>query len=930
MNALPLTDLGGDVPLKVSDRDRGLTTPGREELMTQQSPTIAQAIASLSGRVREQLSHLSITTAHMTCHTRGPQPAASGPIATEPEIAEQLQQLEQMDIVGSLHTETREGITTVTLWADQRQAWTERMELLKAHPHAGGDLLERTARVKLERARWQAAAQSAADRAATARISGLAESTITALLQESIHRLQPTEVSPSRANDGGTAQARDDQPPTREGFVRMPLGHNAPCVVCATPATHTFQGQPLHQGECANSLAGTSEPVAADPPDGAGTEQPSWTRLAQETVELFVQETAQVATESPVAAPAPAAASTTPPIRPGFERMPVGRSAPCVVCGTPATHTRDGQPLHQGECANRHDPPAPATAPPAAPVSLLRGQPVRAPVQKKRRAKSGSKTPDRSRFHAAVAAWDGQTLHLPGGRQYPVADVRHVGDLAQLVARHKLGHGGGAAWPDRGEILIYPQALAQLELPEDVDRVGHGSRAARARARQEIFTGFTSLAVVQDALAEGWELGNERMDVRTLVTHPDHLPGGAQITVLSWFDWQGNPLFAVSDRGQRRDTLASPEVVVDRLQEFADLTGITWRVSGGQTGVDMVDVLHVPTNDPEAPKRGYFVRGQEPVLPDFLKPAVRRRDSRFSGAAEEVFSWCRPWATLMGEERSSPYVIAFDHSANFRGPFLSTEVGVRDLVELKGGDAVWDGAEKPGYWMVSAWDTPMWNLPDPADANGIIAGQHQGDVVRIVTAHTLKQLEILDKELPYGLKYHQAWIWRDHSRVLSQVGRSLTEAGKVGTPAVVAAQKQVYSQMVQKFASVDYPPTQKHLRQPPIRDFIVGAARTSIMRTLANVFDTTGLSPLAVSRDTIFYAVATDDPQAAWPGKPEKYGTGPGQWKPTGIAHLEQWGPTCLPDPGPNAGRKFDYGRAMSLMTKLDPATGQPLPQGGE
>ena len=414
------------------------------------------------------------------------------------------------------------------------------------------------------------------------------------------------------------------------------------------------------------------------------------------------------------------------------------------------------------------------------------------------------------------------------------------------------------------------------------------------------------------------------MDVRTLITHPDHLPSGAQLTVVSWMDWQGNPLFTRSLAEDDREVLADPQVIVERLQEFADRSGITWRVSAGQTGIDLVDVKRPPLPADSDPEPQRLVRGKRPDLPQFLSRANRRDDSRFARPGEEVFSWFRPWSKLGEEEKARPLVIAFDHGGNFRGPFTSTEIGTGDLRVHSGDEARWDGKEIPGYWMVSApdWDAPMWNLPNPADAGGFILGNYQGhENTRIVTAHMLKQLQLLDEELPDTLTYHRAWIWHDHTRYLRSVGEALSDAAKEGSPEVVAASKMVYAQMVQKFASLTYPPTQKHLRLPPVRDFIVGAARTSILRTLVNIFTTTGLSPLAVSRDTIYYALDSDDPKEAWPGDPSKYGTGPGQWKPTGIAPLEDWGPICLPD-APSVGSRFDYDRAMKNMTALDPSTG--------
>lgn len=440
-------------------------------------------------------------------------------------------------------------------------------------------------------------------------------------------------------------------------------------------------------------------------------------------------------------------------------------------------------------------------------------------------------------------------LYLPGQERQPFTSAAHLGSLAGLVATHRLGHGGGAALPDRGEVLILPGALERLDLPLEVARVGYGTREARNRAREEVFGQFTSLGVVQDALAEGWQLRDDRMDVRTLITHPDTLPAGAQLTVVPWMDWQGNPLFAQGARGEAREVIADPQVLVERLQEFADRTGITWRISPGQTGIDLVDVKRPPlpagSSDPQPQ---YLISGKRPDLPQFLSPGSRRQDARFAGAGEEAFSWYRPWSRLGEEEKAHRVVIAFDHGGNFRGPFTSTEIPIGDLRVHTGDEARWDGKEMPGYWMVSApdWHAPMWNLPNPADAGGIHLGEHQGhENTRIVTAHMLKQLQILDEELPGTLTYHRAWIWHDHTRYLRAVGEALSTAAKEGSPQIVATSKMVYAQMVQKFASLTYPPTQQHLRLPPARDFIVGAARTSILRTLVNIFTTTGLSPLA-------------------------------------------------------------------------------------
>ncbi len=725
----------------------------------------------------------------------------------------------------------------VTLWAGpgERERWEERMHADATRLDQREDLLAHAARVKAARAELAQARAAAARRAEQARTAGLSAAVVDQLLQD-----EPTaepdvvvgdQAHPERVTGRGQEPAVGDLPPLRPGFVRMPTGHSAACVVCGTPATHTRDGVPLHQGECAR-LAGEGL-VTRD--GNAPREQP----------------------------------------RQG--------SRAAGLAGAPA-HT-------SGEA-----PTASATS------------------TRKRATKGTATGSDRSRFAAAVAAWDGHTLYLPGGVTHPLTGVTHLGELARLVATFRLGHGGGAAMPDRGEIFIYPDALQSLGLPLEVAVAGLGNRQARARARDEIFSEFNPLPVVQDALAAGWELAGDRMDVRTRVTHPEELPAGADITALPWTIYAGNALFA-RDAGDGRDELVDPQTLVDRLQEFADRVGMTWRVSAGQTGIDLVDVLRPPTPASKDPRPGYLTRGQDPVQPDFLRPSVRRSDARFT-EGERVFSWYRPWSQLTEAEHATTYVMAFDHGSHFLNPFTSLELGVGEVEHLVGEAARWDGKETPGYWVVDAWDTPVWTMPDPAGAIGMVPAEG----LRLVTAHTLKQLQILDEHLPETLTYREAWVWRDTARYLERVGQNLKAARAEASPAVAAAVKQVYATMVQKFASTEYPPTQAHLRQPAWRDHVVGAARTALLRTLVDAQALSGISPLVVSRDTVLYAVSTDDPQQAWPGKPGKYGTGAGQWKPVGVAPLAQWGPEHLPDHAGGSTR-WNYERGMSALTPITIAT---------
>lgn len=231
--------------------------------------TLTQALLSLPGQVRERLSHLEITTGdvpYLTCHTQDPRPGPAGPLTGEQAVAEQIAALAALGVVGSaLDTQELDGRVRITLWAGpgERQRWQGRMSLLRSHRHAGADLLEHAARVKAAQAELGEARAAAARRAEQARTSGLSAAVVDQLLQEEL-TAEPGVVVGEQARSGRDQEPRvGDLPPVRAGFVRMPTGHSAACVVCGTPATHTRDGVALHQGECARQAA-----EGLDAPDG--------------------------------------------------------------------------------------------------------------------------------------------------------------------------------------------------------------------------------------------------------------------------------------------------------------------------------------------------------------------------------------------------------------------------------------------------------------------------------------------------------------------------------------------------------------------------------------------------------------------------------------------------------------------------------------
>lgn len=639
-------------------------------------------------------------------------------------------------------------------------------------------------------------------------------------------------------------------------------------------------------------------------------------------------------------------------------RLPVGRTLPCVICTLPATDLWGTEAVHRGECLRqlkaREDQPqapdVPSSAPePTAPADQApsaqeeapadpRPTQQRPPEPRRRRPRTDA------RFRAIAAAIATGQVFLTGGEVLPWEGAT-LADAAALAATLRLGHGGGRTLPHRGEVWIYPDTLEAMGLPVDA---GVDSLARNApEQRKEKFGALMDIPAVADLQAQGWELVGERIGPRTVVTHPEKAPGGVALVVPSWGYTVGVPLLAptgttepaipvdvegddeltdqaraqIEEAAQARvgEFVEAPELV-ERLQDFADHVGVPWEVAGGITGQALIDHTHPPrarASDPIGSPAA-VVRN---VAGDF--PAFLRAEERIAPRmVESNFSWWRPWDSLSSEEQGRKYVHAYDHRSHYLNPWGSTDLGLEGLTHHLGDDAVWDGTEKPGYYLVSTWEWEDWGMPDPGRAGG-----YRVEDGIWVTPHTLRQLEWISPGFTDTLTYFQAYRWEHITRYLEIAGKRLRDARNNAPAPVADTVKLMYAMTVSKFASRELRPNH-HLFRPDWRDHIVGASRNSIVLTLMDVRRRSGAVPLVVDRDLIVFASDEADPAKAWPGNPEKFAAQAGGWKPEGCAPLAQWGPKALD----NRRRIWPYARHMDLMHELGTAAGLPqkLPATGE
>ena len=450
-----------------------------------------------------------------------------------------------------------------------------------------------------------------------------------------------------------------------------------------------------------------------------------------------------------------------------------------------------------------------------------------------------------------------------------------------------------------------PEAMDRLGLPASVEVFGEQvlSKSDRRAAAGKAFDALAELPVVRAALEQGWQLGQGgRLDAWTRVWHPQLLPGGAWLVFVPW---QRLDELALLEPETGQDSL-HPAVLADRLAAFAQTVGVSWRLSSAATGLDLIDHTRPPRRSAEdergaSRRRVALVRGVAAELPPFLRTSTDHRFSRL----EADFSWWRPWSKLLAAEKRLPFVVAFDRNASYLSPWTSIELGVEGLIHVSGEDADWDGSEKPGYYLVDAWDWDCWWLPDPGEAAG--AGVGGGKVW--VTVHTLRQLRAA------GITpvVHEAYRWSTSSRYLESAGGKLKVAREsLPKGPVLDTVKSVYATTVGKLAEREHR-ADFHLYRPDWRHHIIAATRTAILHTLRQVHDACGAVPLVVDRDLIAYASPTADPSEFWPEQLRgKLSGSIGGWKPAGVADLPEWGPQYLRRR--TKGAYFPYKDAIDAM----------------
>lgn len=239
-------------------------------------PSLLRALASLPPLQRERASQLVLGDGSAEVVFHGQSESVSGPIRADVALDEQLLELEDSGLVGGV---VRSG-AIVTLWSadkDERGRWERRQDLVDRHPETEEVLAnrgrQRLAEYHATRARRDALAgvrralgAGVGSKATLADLAGVSRTTVYEALKDAPAGEEGTPASvpgdpspaptppaptPSGSTTGASPAVQSHRRPAGQ-LVRMPTGHEEPCVVCSTPAFSTYGEVAVHPAECLN------------------------------------------------------------------------------------------------------------------------------------------------------------------------------------------------------------------------------------------------------------------------------------------------------------------------------------------------------------------------------------------------------------------------------------------------------------------------------------------------------------------------------------------------------------------------------------------------------------------------------------------------------------------------------------------------------
>lgn len=456
---------------------------------------------------------------------------------------------------------------------------------------------------------------------------------------------------------------------------------------------------------------------------------------------------------------------------------------------------------------------------------------------------------------AAVLHTDGLWL-ADGTRVELGTPIVHVGQVAELAYTHHLGYRLTAKYNEPGQIWITEAACQEFGI--DVDAISRRDRAKSLRQLTE------NIDFVTGAVNDGWSLGGagedpnaHRLGTWTRVYRDDKR--GVMIALIPGMGTGADEMPILSDE-------PTPAHIAKRLQLLADALRFPWKINAGVTAVDLMLQTRTKTWSPQEWRDVVFA-------PSTTAPPFG------IGDVESDFDWSRPPTS---DERQRRYIHAYDRGGSYVAGIAGLELPIGDPVHHPDGAPF--NAKTPGYWLVDIPETPDWRLPYVLNPRGL---QFTGP--KWVCTPTLERAI----ELGCQPQILQAWLWSRHGRVLLGWYERFRDASAMldlDDPDAQAARDQA---KIIRTHGIGIIGSDEHLKGKPAysperRLHVLAKAKANIVYRLHQIGEKTGQWPLAVATDTVLYASDDPDPVTAWPGGPESFGRGFGQYKPEGSGLLDE------------------------------------------
>jgi hypothetical protein len=651
------------------------------------------------------------------------------------------------------------------------------------------------------------------------------------------------------------------------GYLRTEQGRFAAVV----PDPHTGEGQRRMWDLDADAIFGIDPPTPPQPaspaPGPVGPEQPDDQPGPDEMVDARAEGDLQSsADQNVIDADEEVDEVKVNPATGQFDTTVHEAGAPCVGCGEPTIFSYDGISLHP--CCELPvepgvTPPARQAPPlPAAQTQSEQGAHDRRPPANPGPVSVQPAAADGERWAAAAAVVTGDELVLPDGTRVYLdpQTVTNLGDLAELAATLRIGHGGSRhVLPSPGQLLMTAEGLARFgvtvpEVGDDTEMQAISEAVSEAGA-----------AAAKAAIAAGWNIstdGRLRIWSRIWRTKTDeHPPAGFQLVML--------PLTGTFDAAEVL-THGQPEAqeLARRAQQIADALGMPWGASGGATGLRLLQALR---SSPRALAADTYV-----AAPAALKDPGR--------APSSALLWCRsPEKT----EIPCGHIHAYDANAMYLAALGAVEVGVGDPTHHK--DGVTFNKKTAGLWRIEPGEHDDRRLPDICRPGGTLAG-----TTGWYTTPIIRYLYDVGQDP----KILEAYTWPATTRryfdrwyEIVRDGRAAAldaiDAGDPNGQALLRAVKATYTAMTGRFARSEDGQAKSPLYRPDWRLAVIATANANLLRKIRTAGQTSDMWPVAVSTDEVFYLSDDPNPAAALPA-PLKLGSGLGQFKVSRTAPLTE------------------------------------------